>query len=109
MDGRDSVQSLLVLRKLTRAITDVVRVITAADEMRHPNLNRVALESISNSSGGQVVDLTDLASVPEKLKGEVRTSHLYREASIWDNWLTMLLLVVVYSVDVGLRRLVGLS
>ena len=26
MDGRDSVQSLLVLRKLTRAITDVVRV-----------------------------------------------------------------------------------
>ena len=26
MDGRDGVQSLLVLRKLTRAITDVVRV-----------------------------------------------------------------------------------
>jgi len=26
MDGRDSVQSLLVLRKLTRAITDAVRV-----------------------------------------------------------------------------------
>ena len=26
MNGRDSVQSLLVLRKLTRAITDAVRV-----------------------------------------------------------------------------------
>ena len=26
MNGRDGVQSLLVLRKLTRAITDVVRV-----------------------------------------------------------------------------------
>ena len=26
MNGRDSIQSLLVLRKLTRAITDVVRV-----------------------------------------------------------------------------------
>jgi hypothetical protein len=86
-----------------------VRVITAADEMRHPNLNRTALESVSNSSGGQVVELTDLASIPEKLKGEVRTSHLYREGSIWDNWLTLMLLVVVYSVDVGLRRLVGLS
>src|SRR5262249_4911100 len=46
-----------------------VRVIAAADEMRHPNLNRTALESISNSSGGQVVELTDLASIPEKLKG----------------------------------------
>jgi len=86
-----------------------VRVITAADEMRHPNLNRTALESVSNSSGGQVVELTDLASIPDKLKGEVRTSHLYREASVWDNWLTLMLLVVVYSVDVGLRRLVGLS
>lgn len=86
-----------------------VRVITAADEMRHPNLNRTAMESVSNSSGGQVVELTDLASIPDKLKGEVRTSHLYREASIWDNWLTLMLLVTVYSVDVGLRRLVGLS
>lgn len=86
-----------------------VRVITAADEMRHPNLNRTALESISNSSGGQIVELTDLASIPDKLKGEVRTSHLYREASVWDNWLTLMLLVVVYSIDVGLRRLVGLS
>lgn len=86
-----------------------VQVITAADEMRHPNLNRTALESVSNSSGGQVVELTDLASIPDKLKGEVRTSHLYREASIWDNWMTLMLLVIVYSVDVGLRRLVGLS
>ena len=86
-----------------------VHVITTADEMRHPNLNRTALESISNSSGGQVVELTDLSVIPEKLKGEVRTSHLYREASVWDNWLTLMLLVTVYSVDVGLRRLVGLS
>jgi hypothetical protein len=86
-----------------------VRVITAADEMRHPNLNRTALESIANSSGGQIVELTDLAGISEKLKGEVRTSHLYREASVWDNWLTLMLLVVIYSVDVGLRRLVGLS
>src|SRR5262249_58224721 len=38
-----------------------VQVITAADEMRHPNLNRTALESVSNSSGGHVVALTDLA------------------------------------------------
>ena len=53
-----------------------VRVITTGDEMRHPNLNRTALESISNSSGGHVVELTDLSSIPEKLKGEVRTSHL---------------------------------
>jgi hypothetical protein len=91
------------------SVEATVHVISTADEMRHPNLNRATLESMSNSSGGQVVELTDLAAIPEKLKGEVRTSHLYREASVWDNWLTLMLLVTVYSVDVGLRRLVGLS
>ena len=86
-----------------------IRVMPAADEFRHPNLNRATLEALSNTSGGQVIELTDLASIPEKLKGETQSSHLYREATIWDNWLTLTLLVCVYSVDVGLRRLAGLS
>jgi hypothetical protein len=34
---------------------------------------------------------------------------LHREASLWDNWLMLTLLVVIYSIDVGLRRLSGLS
>lgn len=86
-----------------------IRVMPAADEFRHPNLNRATLEALSNTSGGRVVELTDLATIPEKLKGETQSSHLYREATIWDNWLTMAVLVFVYSLDVGLRRLAGLS
>ncbi|MBI5761557.1 MAG: hypothetical protein HZA46_23855 [Planctomycetales bacterium] len=85
------------------------RVQPAAEELRHPNLNRTTLELLANSSGGQVVELPDLTSIADKLKGESTTSQLYREQVIWDNWLTLTLLVLIYSVDVGLRRLVGLS
>jgi hypothetical protein len=31
------------------------------------------------------------------------------QATIWDNWLLLVVLVVVYSIDVGIRRLMGLS
>lgn len=85
------------------------RVQPSAEELRHPNLNRVTLELIANASGGQVVELPDLGLIADKLKGEAQTSQLYREQVIWDNWLTLTLLVLIYSVDVGLRRLVGLS
>ena len=51
----------------------------------------------------------DLASIPPKLKGESKRTALDRETTLWDNWLTLAILVFVYSLDVGLRRLVGLS
>ena len=35
--------------------------------------------------------------------------ELHREATIWDNWITLAMLVFLYCVDVGVRRLMGLS
>ena len=46
----------------------------------------------------------------DELKDE--TTQIQRSpppASLWDNWLTLTALVVLYSLDVGLRRLRGLS
>ena len=53
--------------------------------------------------------LDELAAIPEKLSGEAELKPLHREAPLWDNWLTLALLVATYSVDVGIRRLLGLS
>jgi len=45
-----------------------------------------------------------------KLKGEPKvTKRPPSEATIWDNWMVLAVLVVVYSLDVGMRRLGGLS
>ncbi len=86
-----------------------IRVSLAPEELRRPNVDRPALELLAGSTGGQLVELADLAKIPEKLQGEPKRVQVHREESIWDNWFTLALLVMVYSLDVGLRRLVGLS
>src|SRR5262249_4421425 len=86
-----------------------VKVRGAAEELRYPNVNRPALEQLAVLSGGRVVELTDLAKMPQWLPAEPDHSAIYREELIWDNGLTLLLLVLLYSLDVGLRRRAGLA
>jgi hypothetical protein len=87
----------------------VMRVQYAAEELRRPSIDRTALEMIASHSGGQVVELSELASIPEKLRGEAELIEMHREETIWDNWLTVVLLALFYCVDVAIRRLSGLS
>ena len=86
-----------------------VRVLPSVEELRHPNVDRATLELLASATGGAVVDAADLGSIREKLKGETKYDELHREASVWDNWLTLAIVAFVYSLDVGLRRLAGLS
>jgi hypothetical protein len=81
----------------------------APEELRHPNVNRPALEVLATASGGRLVELPDLDKIPVLLQGESKFNELHREATIWDNWLTLALVACLYSIDVGLRRLTGLS
>jgi hypothetical protein len=90
-------------------ISATLRVLVGGEEFRHPNVNRPTLELLATTSGGRMVELPDLASIPDRLKGDTKLTELHREATVWDNWLTLALLVFLYSVDVGLRRLTGLS
>jgi hypothetical protein len=55
------------------------------------------------------LELTMLDRLRELLRGTPGTSQLYREKTLWDNWLMLVLLVAVYSLDVALRRLAGLT
>lgn len=86
-----------------------MRVSIAPEELRRPNLDRPALELLASHTGGLLTELGDLGRIPEKLKGEPKLVELQREELIWDNWFTLSLLVLIYSLDVGLRRLSGLS
>jgi hypothetical protein len=86
-----------------------LRVSASPEEMRRPNVDRATLELLASTTRGQLVELPDLATIAEKLRGEVKHTQLRREASVWDNWLTLAVLVFLYTLDVGLRRLMGLS
>lgn len=86
-----------------------LRVIPSAVELRDPNVNRPFLENLAQATGGKLLRMNELLDVPQLLAGKPQLVEIHREATIWDNWLTLLLLVIVYSVDVGIRRLMGLS
>ena len=86
-----------------------LQVRVAPEELRHPNVNRPALELLASGTGGRLVELYDLAAIPPTLKGEATLTQVHREASLWDNWLTLVLVMFLYSFDVALRRLAGLS
>jgi hypothetical protein len=58
---------------------------------------------------GRLVELHELALIPPTLKGESTLTQVHREASLWDNWLILAVVMFVYSLDVALRRLAGLS
>jgi hypothetical protein len=94
------------------AVEAKLPVAAAPDELKRPNLNRAALEQQAVDSHGKLMELYDLGSLADAdaLKGE--TTVIPRSpppASLWDNWLTLTALVCLYSLDVGLRRLRGLS
>src|SRR5262249_43649541 len=86
-------------------VTAELHVQYAAEELRHPGVDRPALELLGNTSGGQMVELANLAKIPEKLRGEIKFAELHREETIWDNWFTAVLLALIYCFDVGVRRL----
>ena len=94
-DGGDSVDATL-------------QVLTAPEEFRHPNVNRPTLEVLATSTGGEMLKISELATIADKVDGKVELKSLHREATLWDNWLVLFLLITVYSVDVGIRRVMGL-
>jgi hypothetical protein len=87
----------------------LIRVAPASEELRNPNVNRAALESLAATTEGKLVELGDLAVIPPLLKGEPKLEDVHREASLWDNGFILIAVMCIYSLDVALRRLAGLS
>ncbi|HKB38115.1 MAG TPA: hypothetical protein VKD72_16835, partial [Gemmataceae bacterium] len=86
-----------------------LRVETSPAELRQPNVNRDALRLLAREGAGEMFELHELASVKDRLKGRSRYTEMHSEKTLWDNAWLLGLLIFLYSLDVGLRRLMGLS
>jgi hypothetical protein len=91
------------------AVSALIRVATTGEELRNPNVNRRALESLAAASEGRLIELSELATIPPLLKGEAKLEEVHREATLWDNGVILIVVMFIYSLDVALRRLAGLS
>jgi hypothetical protein len=92
-----------------KVVTSAVEVVRSGRELRRPIIDREALGTLADATGGGLLELDQISQLPGALKGEAVTVTKTNEESIWDNWLTLVLLVGLYCTDVGARRLLGLT
>jgi hypothetical protein len=78
-------------------------------ERAQPSVDRDALEAIADVSGGTLVEIGDFASLPQRLAATSVETRATFEDDLWDTWPVLVLLVGLFCVDVGIRRLSGSS
>ena len=78
-------------------------------ERAQAGVDREALRSLADISGGAVIELTDFSTIPYRLTTTAVETRATLEDDVWDTWPVLLLLVSLYCVDVGIRRLSGSS
>lgn len=93
----------------SRTLSAAVQVGEMGREWLRPGIDRDALAAIAEASGGGLLELEQLAQVAGQLVGGPAETTRRLEEELWDNWLTLVLLVGLYCTDVGVRRIMGLS
>lgn len=78
-------------------------------ERAQAGVDREALRSLADLSGGAVIEVADFSTIPYKLTTTAVEARTSLEDEIWDTWPVLLLLVGLYCLDVGIRRLSGSS
>jgi hypothetical protein len=78
-------------------------------ERAQADVDREALRSLADLSGGTVIEMADFSTIPSKLTKTAVEARTSLEDEIWDTWPGLLLLVSLYCLDVGIRRLSGSS
>lgn len=91
----------------TDPITKIIRVRASWDETINPNTDHNALASISNQTGGAVLDPSSLNELLDLLPNRTRITTLEPETTaLWDRPIVLILLVLLLSVEwIGRRTL----
>lgn len=74
-------------------------------EQSRPGVDRDRLESLADLSGGAVVEVGDVATIPYRITREPVEKGVVLEDEVWDTWPVLVLLVGLYCLDIGIRRL----
>ena len=85
-----------------------VQVSDSGRERAHPAVDRDTLGALADISGGELLELGKFDQLAEHLHGAATSEVRPYEDDLWDNWLTLVLLVGLYCTDVGIRRVLGL-
>ena len=90
-------------------VTAGLRVAESGRELVRPDVDRDTLGTLAELSGGDLIELESIEQLATKLTGEPVTIHRAHEEELWDNWVMLVLLVMLYCTDVFARRMSGLA
>jgi hypothetical protein len=90
-------------------LTGEVVVAEPTRERSQPGVDREALQSLADLSGGAVLEIAEFSTLPYRLATKAIETRASLEDDIWDTWPVLLLLVGLFCLDVGIRRLSGSS
>ncbi len=90
-----------------RQVSGTLSVATPGREWSDPSVDRDTLGTLADLSGGALLELDQLATLPTLLRGEPTQDRQVRDEDVWDTWLTLVLLVGLYCTDVAVRRVIG--
>lgn len=91
-----------------KTVTAALQVAGSGREMRWPDPDRDTLGALAQATNGALLEMHQITQLPEMIQGKPITLHATYENEVWDNWITLLILVIVYSTDLAIRRLSGL-
>ena len=90
-------------------ITATARVVESGQELLRPDVDRDTLGSLAEGSGGGLLELDRVHQLLDQLQGETVTVQRTHEEELWDNWATLVALVMLFCADVFIRRMSGLT
>lgn len=91
------------------AITASVHVAGSQRETMFADVDTAGLTQMADLTGGRMLRPDQVRDMMSLIEAEPVKFQRVIEEEVWDNWLMLVLLVGLYCVDVGTRRVLGLT
>ena len=82
-------------------------VTTSSRELARTAVDRGALRGLADLTGGVVLEPEAFSTLPYRLAEATIEASRTLEDDVWDTWPVLVLLVGLYCIDIGIRRLSG--
>jgi len=82
-------------------------VTTSSRELARTAVDRPGLRALADLTGGAVLEPEAFSTLPYRLAEATVEASRTLEDDVWDTWPVLVLLVGLYCVDIGIRRLSG--
>ena len=98
---------VLAARSAAGPLSADLVVARSSRELARTDVDRVGLRSLADLTDGAVIEPDAFSTLPYRLEQAAVETRRAVEDEVWDTWPVLVLLVGLYCIDIGIRRLSG--